>query len=65
MIFAGWSVQLPENFHAGVDAQLAAVQADMIVLGVAPFHIGIEAVVGGAALILVPQPLLRRCRTPG
>ena len=33
-----------------------AVQRNMIVGGIAPLHIGIEAVVGGAALVLLLQP---------
>ena len=31
------------------DAQYAAVQRQVVVLGVAPLHVGVEAVVGGAA----------------
>ena len=37
------------------DADDPAVQRNMIVSGIAPFHIGIEAVIGGTALILLLQ----------
>lgn len=54
----GRSEQLRQNVHALVDAEDAAVEADVVVLGVTPFHIGVKAVVGGAALVLVLQTLL-------
>ena len=43
-----------------VDPQRAAVQRQVIIPRVAPLHVGVEAVIGGAALVLIPQALLRR-----
>ena len=44
------------EFCALFNADDSAVQRNMIVGGIAPVHIGIEAVVGGAALIFFLQP---------
>lgn len=53
------SVQISEDLHAAVDAQRAAVERDIVVLGVPPLHIRVKPVVGCAPLILIPQALLR------
>ena len=45
-----------DDLCAFFNADDPAVQRNMIVGGIAPLHIGIEAVVGGAALILLLQP---------
>ncbi|MBM6901461.1 cytidylate kinase family protein, partial [Gemmiger formicilis] len=37
------------------DAQCTAVQRQVVVLGVAPFHVGVKAVVGSTAFVLVTQ----------
>ena len=47
------------DVHALVDADNAAVQRQVVVLGVAPFHIGVEAMIRHTALVLIPQTLLR------
>mgnify|MGYP000834108405 FL=1 len=51
------SIQLRDGFHALVDAQDAAVERQVVVLGVAPFHIGVEAVIRRPPLVLIPQTL--------
>ena len=48
-----------DKLHAFINSQHAAVQRQMVILGAAPFHVGIEAVIGCPALILVPQAILR------
>ena len=53
------SVELPDQLHAAVDAQGTAVEGEIIVLSVAPLHVGIEPVVGRPAFVLLFQPLLR------
>ena len=53
------SIQLRDGFHALVDAQDAAVERQVVVLGVAPFHIGVEAVIRRPPLVLIPQTFLR------
>lgn len=51
--------QLCDDIYALVDPQRAAVQRQVVILGVSPLHIGVEAVIGGSAFILIPQALLR------
>lgn len=53
------SIQLRNDVHALVDAQHAAVERQVVVLGVTPLYVGVEAMIGGAALVLIPQTLLR------
>lgn len=36
-----------------VDSQNSAVQCDMVVLSMPPFHIGIKPVIGGTSLVFV------------
>ena len=54
------SVQPLNDFHTFVYPQFPAVQADMIVLRIAPFHICVEPVVCGSPFIFIPDSLLRR-----
>ena len=49
-----------DDLCAFFNADNPAVQRNMIVGGIAPLHIGIEAVVGGAALVLLLQPSFGR-----
>ena len=51
------SVQLCDDLDAAVDAQRAAVEGEVIVLGMAPLHIGVEPVIGGPALVFFPEAL--------
>ena len=44
-----------DDFGTFFNADDPAVQCNMIVGGIAPVHIGVEAVVGGAALVLLLQ----------
>ena len=53
------SIKLRDDVHALVDADNAAVQRQVVVLGMTPLHIGVEAVIRRAALILIPHTLLR------
>ena len=53
------SIQLRDDFHALVDAQDAAVQRQVVVLGMTPLHVGVEAVIRRTALVLATQALLR------
>ena len=53
------SEQFCDNIHALVYTQHAAVQRQVVVLRMTPLHVGVETVVGGAALVLVTQALLR------
>ena len=50
---------LKDDIHTLINPQHAAVQRQVIVLGVAPLHVGVEAVIGRAALVLIPQTFLR------
>ena len=52
-------VNFTNQRHTLVDADDAAVQRQVVVLGVAPLHVGVEAVIRRAAFILIPQALLR------
>lgn len=51
------SVQINKNMHAPVNAQFTAIQTDVIILCMTPFHICVKTIVGSTALILVLQPL--------
>ena len=53
------SVKSLDDFHAPINAQSLAVQGEIIVLGMSPLHIRIEAVIGGTTFVLFPQPLFR------
>ena len=53
------SEQFRDNIYAFVDAKHAAVQRQVVILRMTPFHIGVEAVIGGTAFVLIPQTLLR------
>ena len=48
------------DFRTLFNADDPAIQRNMIVGGIAPVHIGVEAVVGGAALVLLLQPSFGR-----
>ena len=50
------SIQLRDDVHALVDADGTAVQRHVVVLGMTP--VGVETVVDGAVLVLIPQTLL-------
>ena len=52
------SVQFPDDRGAAFYPQHAAVQSYVIILSMTPFHVGIEAVVGCAALVFVLKTLL-------
>lgn len=52
------SIELLDERNAAVNAQRSAVEGDVVVLRVAPFHIRIEPVIGRAPLVLVAYPLL-------
>ena len=53
-------VEVSDDIGALVDAELAAVERDVVILRVAPLHVRVEAVIGRAALVLVAQALLGR-----
>ena len=53
-------VEVSDDVGALVDAELAAVERDVVILRVAPLHVRVEAVIGRAALVLVAQALLGR-----
>ena len=55
----GTLIKLCNNIYAPVDSKSPTVECEIVVLGVAPFHIGIEPVIGRPTLVLVLQPLLR------
>lgn len=52
-------VKLFDDIHALINSKRPAVQGNIIILRVSPLHIGIEAMVGCTALILILQALLR------
>ena len=52
-------VNFTNQRHTFVNPKHAAVQRQVIILSVTPLHVGVEAVVGGAALVLIPQTFLR------
>ena len=53
------SIQLRDDVHALVDADNAAVQRQVVVLGMTPLHVGVEAVIRRPPLVLIPQTFLR------
>ena len=52
-------VNFTNQRHTSVDSKHAAVQRQVVILGVAPLHVGVEAVIRRPALVLIPQALLR------
>lgn len=56
----GALIQTGQDGDAPIDSQRTAVQSNVVVLRVSPFHICVEAVICGAAFILVAETLLRR-----
>lgn len=56
-LFSTRSIKPLKNLHASLNSQRSAVQCDIVVLGVAPFHIRVESMVSRAAFILLPETL--------
>ena len=53
------SEQFHDNICAFINSQRTAVQRQVVILSVSPLHVGVEAVIGGPAFILIPQAFLR------
>lgn len=53
------SVKLPYNLRTPIQPDHSAVQCDVIIPGIPPFHIGIKPMISGAPLVFVTYSLLR------
>ena len=53
------SKQFCDNIHALINSQHTAVQRQVVILRVTPFHIGVEAMIRRTAFVLVAQALIR------
>ena len=49
-----------DDIHTPIDPEGPTVEREIVVLGVPPFHIRVEPVIDRPALVLIPNPLLRR-----
>lgn len=47
------SIQAFDNLRAFVDSKHAAIECNVIILSVAPFHIGVKTIICGTALVFI------------